>query len=154
MNSVEITETYKLDGEQKQREVPDGEQLVIVTIQITNIGSDRDTWWFDSGFELVGPGCRTMGWIWDIPGSIEPIHYIQRIEHTDQVNPQVGYKLDPGETGTMWYTALTADTISRSQIEIESAFSDSDKSVHWVPASVSCGFFGRVGTNPRNSNSR
>lgn len=137
VTSVELTRTYRLDGEDATRTLPDGKQFVIVTIDAANRGSKRETWWFDAGFSLIGSGCTEFEWAWFFPtesDSSTPISRLQRIGRQKQYRPEIGYPFDPGEEGRMWYTALTSDEFSRSGLEIGSDFPDDSTSVRWVPS--------------------
>lgn len=136
VTSVELTQTYQLDSEDETRTLPDGKQFVIVTIDAANRGTERETWWFDSGFSLIGSRCTLFEWTWHVPTESDvsvPISRLQRIPHQKQYHPQVGYPFDPGEEGQMWYTALTSGEFSRDELEVASDFSDDPMPVRWVP---------------------
>lgn len=137
VTSVELTRTYRLDGEDQTRTLPDGEQFVVVTIDAANRGSEEKIWWFDEGFTLVGAGCTEFEWVWEVPSEKDvdpPISQLQRVEHMNQFIPEVGYPFDPGQEGRMWYTALTNTEFSRDELAVAGNFYDDPTPVKWVPA--------------------
>ena len=138
VTSVELTRTYQLNGESTTRTLPDGTQFVIVTVDAVNEADERRLWTDDSGFRLIGAGCTTIDWGVSFPteeGSDDELvaSRIQRIDHLKQFQREVYYRFDPGQTGRMWYPAVTDASYDRSDVEIGSDFTPRRPPTRWVP---------------------
>lgn len=135
VQSVTLTRTYRLDGGSTTRTLPSGDQFVIVRIDVTNRGEETNTWFFDEGFQLVTPDCSTPRWLrfLEIGSESVPISDLRRVEHLKQFRAQVGYPLDPGGNGTMWYVTLVDASLDKSDISVLlSSFDTEGFPVQWL----------------------
>ncbi|MEZ3115790.1 hypothetical protein RYH80_07655 [Halobaculum sp. MBLA0147] len=139
IQSLEFTQTYRLEDEPGTQRTADGEQLVIVEGEITNDTADERTWWFDSGVTLILPGCVTDDYQFrprigtgDYYDRVRAVK-LERVGHLDQFLPEVGYELDARETGPLWNVATIDADLERSDLEIGVNYGPDVESTRWVP---------------------
>lgn len=117
IQSLELTQTYRLEDEPGTQRTPEGKQLVIVEGEITNDTADERTWYFDSGVTLILPGCVTDDYQFEVflgPSDDEFLgSNLERVGHLDQFAQEVGYELDARETGPLWNVATIDADLGR-----------------------------------------
>lgn len=129
---------YQLEDETEPRQLPDGQQLAIATLDVrTDVESDG--WVGDGGIAFVIDEERTLvtsetEFPDPIPGHTN-LHELERVEHSRQYRTE-GYGVTDDETGTVWYATVVDGSVARADVEIgfDDDFDDRKRyPIRWDP---------------------
>lgn len=132
--SVELTDTYRLDQTDRVYEFEDDRKLLIVETELQNTGEYRSSW-AGGKFQFVRDSCETHPSVTTFQGTDGTEVYISelyRVEHNLQFYAQ-GYPVEAGETGRVWQVAVVPDSVTLSQVELGLDLTrDREVPVRWV----------------------
>lgn len=137
VTSVPLETTFQLDHDQGTFQMPEDEQLAVVTVQITN-RTDSQKAWTDAPFVLIadaGLFYEQLGF--DHPDFDEPVQMddLTQIDHVRRYAPS-GHPVEGGETDRSWVLFVLPRALDRKQIEVgfDGDFDDDvGYPIRWVP---------------------
>lgn len=137
VTSLTLDMTFRLDHDDATYRMPDGEQLAVVTVEVTNTAESRNAW-TDSPFALIA-GDRVfeerLGF--DHPEFDDPVQMddLVRIDHLRRYAPS-GHPVESGETVQSWVLFVLPRSLTREGIQIgfdDDLDDDAGYPIRWVP---------------------
>lgn len=135
--SVSLDTTFRLDHDDSTYRMPDEEQLVVVTVEITNRTDSRKAW-TDAPFALIVEDQlfeEQLGF--EHPDFDEPVQMddLAQIDHVRRYAPS-GHPVEGGETVRSWVLFVLPRTLTQEQIEVGFDGDLDDEAgypIRWVP---------------------
>jgi hypothetical protein len=138
VTDLTLTNEYQLEDEAETRQMPEGQQLAITTLDIrTDV--EYDGWAGDGGIAFIIDQERALvtsetEFPDPLPGHTN-LHELQRVEHFRQYRTE-GYSISDDETGTVWYLTVVDSSVALSDVEIgfDGDFNDQKRyPIRWDP---------------------
>lgn len=132
--SVELTDTYRLDDTDRVYEFEDDRKLLIAETEIRNTGQ-QEFHWASGKFQFVRDACEihpSVVSFQSTDGREVYVDELERVEHNLQWEAH-GYPVEPGETGRVWQVTVVPESAKLPRIELGLDWTRGlDVPVRWV----------------------
>ena len=137
VTTVSLDTTFQLDSDDTTYRMPEGEQLAVVTVEVTNTEDSRKTW-AGVPFAIIADGRlfdEQLGFDHpDFDGPVQMDDLVQ-IDHVRRYAPS-GYPVEGGETVRSWMLFVLPRDLTCERIEIgfdDDLEDDAGYPIRWVP---------------------